>query len=245
MRQDGRQHPATLARCVATWEMPGRKPKVGESVPRSSPHRSTRRAASRYSGRVQQRTLTATSMSYRPHSPWLGQQPTAQHRRQFGTKRPIAGRVGHSWDATQQVIEPTSVTAGHGSKADLSCGDLKTVPYAWRTYEDQEAAGLGACRLTDLLTNETGRNRADDVRRWRRSARPSPSQRDVPERRRRGDACRIAHNPEVEGSNSSPYQGQRPFLEQRKGLLHVVCKLTCARLPACEHLRASTSARVV
>ena len=25
MRQDGRQHPATLARCVTTWEMPGRK----------------------------------------------------------------------------------------------------------------------------------------------------------------------------------------------------------------------------
>ena len=25
MRQDGRQHPATLARCVTIWEMPGRK----------------------------------------------------------------------------------------------------------------------------------------------------------------------------------------------------------------------------
>ena len=38
------------------------------------------------------------------------------------------------------------------------------------------------------------------------------------------DARRMAHNPEVEGSNPSPrYQGQRPFLEQRKGLLHVVC----------------------
>ena len=34
----------------------------------------------------------------------------------------------------------------------------------------------------------------------------------------------MAHNPEVEGSKSLPrYQGQRPFLEQRKGLLHVVC----------------------
>ena len=53
MRQDGRQYPATLARCVTTWETS--------------------------SGRVQQRTLTATSMSYRPHYPWLGLQPTTQH----------------------------------------------------------------------------------------------------------------------------------------------------------------------
>ena len=44
----------------------------------------------------------------------------------------------------------------------------------------------------------------------------------------------MAHNPEVEGSNPSPrYQGQRPFLEQRKGLLHVVCARSCAqRRPA-------------
>jgi len=32
MRQDGRQHPAALARCVTTWEMPGRKRKVGIQV---------------------------------------------------------------------------------------------------------------------------------------------------------------------------------------------------------------------
>ena len=44
----------------------------------------------------------------------------------------------------------------------------------------------------------------------------------------------MAHNPEVEGSSPSPAtnQGQRPFLEQRKGLLHVVCKRICARAPA-------------
>src|SRR5690348_7701035 len=35
--------------------------------------------------------------------------------------------------------------------------------------------------------------------------------------------ARWAHNPEVEGSNPSPAtKARRPFLEQRKGLLHVV-----------------------
>jgi hypothetical protein len=45
-----------------------------------------------------------------------------------------------------------------------------------------------------------------------------------------GDMRRSANNPEVEGSFKSlpRYQGQRPFLEQRKGLLHVVCKPMCA-----------------
>ena len=32
MRQDSGQYPATLARCVTTWEMPGRKAKVGIQV---------------------------------------------------------------------------------------------------------------------------------------------------------------------------------------------------------------------
>ena len=75
MRQDGRQHPATLARCVTIWEMPGRKRKVGESVPRSSPHRSTRRAASRYS----QRPSTATHPDSDKHelSPTLSVAGTA------------------------------------------------------------------------------------------------------------------------------------------------------------------------
>jgi len=33
-------------------------------------------------------------------------------------------RVGHSWDATQPSIEPTSVTAGHTAKTNLSHGGL-------------------------------------------------------------------------------------------------------------------------
>jgi hypothetical protein len=38
------------------------------------------------------------------------------------------------------------------------------------------------------------------------------------------DGDRLAHNPEVAGSKSRPRcQGQRPFLERRKGLLYVVC----------------------
>jgi hypothetical protein len=54
------------------------------------------------------------------------------------------------------------------------------------------------------------------------------------------DTRRMARNPRGRGFKSLPrYQGQRPFLEQRKGLLHVVCKLICARLPACEHVRES------
>jgi hypothetical protein len=37
------------------------------------------------------------------------------------------------------------------------------------------------------------------------------------------DARRMAHNPEIAGSKFLPrYQAQRPFLEQRKGLLHAV-----------------------
>jgi hypothetical protein len=40
----------------------------------------------------------------------------------------------------------------------------------------------------------------------------------------------MAHNPRGRGFKSLPrYRGQRPFLVQRKGLLHVVCELICAR----------------
>jgi len=37
---------------------------------------------------------------------------------------PGPDRVGHSWDATQPPIEPTSVTAGHPAKTNLSHGGL-------------------------------------------------------------------------------------------------------------------------
>jgi hypothetical protein len=37
---------------------------------------------------------------------------------------PNPHRVGHSWDATQPSIEPTSVTAGHTAKTNLSHGGL-------------------------------------------------------------------------------------------------------------------------
>ena len=40
----------------------------------------------------------------------------------------------------------------------------------------------------------------------------------------------MAYNPEIGGFKSSPrYQGQGPFLEQGKGLLHMVCERVCAR----------------
>ena len=39
--------------------------------------------------------------------------------------------------------------------------------------------------------------------------------------------CVVCHNPEVEGSDPSPYQGRMPFLEQRKGIPHVVRELNC------------------
>jgi antitoxin YefM len=49
----------------------------------------------------------------------------------------------------------------------------------------------------------------------------SPRQRETARDAR--DVRRMAHDPEVEGSKSLPrHQGQRPFLEQRKGLLHEV-----------------------
>ena len=85
--------------------------------------------------------------------------------------------------------------------------------------------------LTDLLTKpggtwETTRDTGD----------AQPGLRLVSETRRNagdgGDVRRMAHNPEVEGSNPSPrYQGQRPVLEQRTGLLLVVCARICAREP--------------
>jgi hypothetical protein len=48
----------------------------------------------------------------------------------------------------------------------------------------------------------------------------------------RGDVRRMAHNPEVEGSNPSPATkdaGQKTLFEQGEGLLRVVCKLICKR----------------
>src|SRR6478752_7408477 len=80
-----------------------------------------------------------------------------------------------------------------------------------------------AHRLTDLPTRPRGtRETKRDLNDAQQGLRlVSETLRDAGDG---GDVRRSAHNPEVEGSNPSPAtKARRLFLEQRKGLLHVVC----------------------
>ena len=91
--------------------------------------------------------------------------------------------------------------------------------------KDPKAAGQSTHRLTDLLTRllgtgETTRDTGDAQRGLRLVSETRRNTGDV------GDARRMAHNPEVEGSNPLPrYQGQRPSFEQEEGLLAEICEL--------------------
>jgi hypothetical protein len=100
----------TLIRGAATWGYARpEKRKAGEPVPRTSPGRAMRRAASRYSSKVQQRPLTATSTSYRPRPALAG---TAD-------KRPAAPLVRDEEAAGSNPATPTQVT-GHSPKRDVA-----------------------------------------------------------------------------------------------------------------------------
>ncbi len=71
--------------------------------------------------------------------------------------------------------------------------------------------------MANGFANQTLRDGGDNARHRRCPATPSPGQRDAPERRRRGDARRVAHNPEVEGSNPSPATKARgPFSNRER-----------------------------
>jgi hypothetical protein len=82
--------------------------------------------------------------------------------------------------------------------------------------EIEKVAGQEAHRLTDLLTRlagtgETARD-ADDGHRAHQQV--SETRRDVGDR---GDVCRVAHDPEVGGSNPSPATKARgPFSNRER-----------------------------
>jgi hypothetical protein len=98
---------------------------------------------------------------------------------------PDPDRVRHSWDATQPSIEPTSVTAGHTTKTALSHGVGKPCPMTGAYTRSRTSRP--ECASANGFANQTGRDGGDNVRHRRRLPRPSPSQRDAPERRRRGE----------------------------------------------------------
>ncbi len=89
------------------------------------------------------------------------------------------------------------------------------------------------------FANETGRDGGDGARHRRRPARPSSGQRDVPGRRRRGDARRMSDNPEVTGSNPAPatsFRRSRPFPGEERAFC---VSRTVARRVAATGLRAA------
>ena len=157
MRQDGRQHPATLARCVTTWEMPGRKAegrRVGTAFLAASVNKT--------SSEPIQRPSTATHPGSDKHelSPTLSVAGTAANhpapppdRDEEANRRPRGTFVGR--DAAGDRADKRHHKSWIEGRSEL-WRSVKTMPYAWRTYEDQEAAGLGARRLTDLLTRLAG-----------------------------------------------------------------------------------------
>jgi hypothetical protein len=150
---------------------------------------------------------------------------TYEHHRRSQTKH---------WPGLWRCVKPCPVTSPLWPIPVVSAdGDRPAAAHGCAGTCTRSGKRRPECASANEFANETGRNGGDDARHRRRSARPSPGQRDEPERRRRGDVRRMAHNSRGRGFKSLPrYKGQRPFLEQRKGLLHVVCKRICARAPA-------------
>ena len=124
-----------------------------------------------------------------------------------------------SWDIrgmspcdASRTPESAQVTIGERAEAVPAC---QTVPYDWRMHKIQKAAGQSARRLTDLLTRpvgtgETTRDTGDAHQGLRRVSETRRNARD------REDVRRMAHNPEVEGSNPSPATKARGPLSNRK-----------------------------
>jgi hypothetical protein len=95
----------------------------------------------------------------------------------------------------------------------MSRGGLLTAPCDWCMHKIQKAAGQSARRLTDLLTRPhgTGETTRDAGDAQRGLCLVSETGRNAGDG---GDARRMAHNPEVAGSNPAPatsFRSSRPF----------------------------------
>ena len=110
-----------------------RAARAGEGPPRPGWSGRARYVPERRSHRGQSRSLTVSVSADPQVSQSAGDGATAPQTSQADspTSEPNPDRAGHSWDATQPPIEPTSITAGHRSKTDLSRGGLKTVGFAY------------------------------------------------------------------------------------------------------------------
>ena len=108
------------------------------------------------------------------------------------------------------------------TRRGLSHRGSRPGPRSQGTAPPEHASANGFANETSR-DGETTRETADAHRGLRR----------VSETRRNagdgGDARRMAHNPSSRVQIPPRYQGRRPFLERRKGLLHVVRELICAR----------------
>ena len=103
---------------------------------------------------------------------------------------------------------------------------------------------IGPLLLTDLLTRrcgtrETARD-ADDGRRAHRQV--SETRRDAGDV---GDVCRMAHNPEVEGSNPSPAtKAKGPFSNRERAFCLWVCARSCAQRSPTDSVASAVATNV-
>ena len=154
--------------------------------------------------------------------PW-----SARHQRPGRSAQPNPHRVGHSRDAMQL----TSVTAGHRPETNLSHGgSAKPCPMTG-ACKDQRTSRPGSASLAYLLTRpggtgETTRDTSDAPRGLRLVSETHRDTRDV------GDARRMAHNPEVAGSNPAPATKVRGPSSNREGAFCMSLCTDCARAPA-------------
>jgi len=117
------------------------------------------------------------------------------------------------------VCKPCPATGPLGQipvvSADGDCQQSRTVAGGYM-HKIQNVAGQSAHRLTDLLmrsggTVETGRDTGDAHQGLRLVSETRRNAGDV------GDGGRMAHNPEVEGSNPSPATKARGPFSNREG----------------------------
>ena len=154
-----------------------------------SSHRASRARDIRGIGQAQR--LNASEIS----------QVTARNRM---TEVPICKTVGSSWSG--QLF----CRVGRQGRTTIRAGPAR------RIDKDPEATGQDAHRLTDLLTRPVGTGET-----MRDTGDAQPGLRLVSETRRDagdgGDVRRMAHNPEVEGSNPSPATKARgPFSNRER-----------------------------